>query len=1437
MRAGLIVVLVASLLGSAMAFPASTTSGVASSPAPSHSATVARSSGGPRGRFAASQVRDTASGTCGGSSTACQSGNWLTLNLGTGFGDLIFVVVTTYAQSANAIALSASEISDTAGSTWHAVTTSAPTDISMNFTLLWALVNASVTSDAIHITANSGSLLALEANVVAVDVENVEIFNGESGPLDGAVQTAYSITNVYQSLSSTHTPTVPGDVLYSFAGADSSFVQTSGTQVVSLNTNQTLAWIGSQSVSGTAPATATVAGLPYPTYPLFFASVLVRSQLTAGTPSPNSFSLDAGQAVTLTANPYGGTAPYTILWWTGGTSAGLCSSEVTEVGTGSTLTITSSVSDTPGTYYYCTSVQDGAGVFANPTTTASVMLSAPLTASSTPQATPTLVDQNQSLQLTSILPSSGTAPLAWVWQVSLNGGAYSTASLCSTSSGSGASYGATETCSISASSWPSSGSYSFRLNTSDSSGAGAESATSASVTVNVGSTPTPSTVPIASATRIDADQLLWLNATLPTTGTSPYFYQWMASTNGGPFALTSCSGASGNGAGGAVESCAFPANALSSGTYQFTLQTTDQAGAVQTSRPSTTVQVSPALTRPSAPSTTVRSVDVSQPLDVAGSLPAAGTAPLSWQWWMSTNGSALEIAPCGTGNGTNGTPGSSEFCVVPAGALAPGTNYAFALQVNDSANRSESFTSPLSATVSVYSSLQPSGAPQVSAPRVDIGQSSNITARLPTTGAAPYTWQWFYAAEGGGGYLPATGPECLEPSGTGGAAGAVVTCSFSPSSSTPLGNYSFELLVSDSANASSTSNASVFVQVASRLAAPPAPTVGVSTLDANQPLTVNATLPRSGTAPYSWRWLVRENGVGASTTAPCSSPAGSGGGPGSNVTCQIPSSALVGGNNYTFLLAVNDSATLSASNVSLASLPVEVFAALIAPSAPIATNRSLDVGQASTLSATLPTSGTAPYSWAWGYSTNGGASFQPATASVCATPNGTLGTPGAAVSCLFTTNGTTPLATYLFELAVTDSASVPLTVTSASTSITVSGPLVAGAVVPPATYLGFGSSMRLNATATGGTSPYSYQWYSSASGSGTCTSGSPIAGATGGSYLATPGVSTYYCYTVTDHSAVSESAASGWVSLTVLYRVTIAESGLPAGLAWQASLTGPSGGNFTGHLTVNATGSVLDFWVPAGTFGYRIADVPGWHITSPSGGGYAGTVAISTGNATTSVTFQATTYAVTFSETGLPSGRSWLVSTADGPQASSSGTIVVDLPNGTSSYQVPAVGAWTVLVPSEASGAVVVRGLPVTVAITFSYTIPVTFTQNIVSNGTAWTLYVNATNNASAALGTTQSGPTSWVVTSSGLTATLDLPNGTYVYTFTSPGHAPTNGTFPVSGQPANLSVGASGSPSTLPWWIWAVIGIAIVVLALAGVVLWRGRRKGSAPETTASTK
>jgi YVTN family beta-propeller protein len=172
-----------------------------------------------------------------------------------------------------------------------------------------------------------------------------------------------------------------------------------------------------------------------------------------------------------------------------------------------------------------------------------------------------------------------------------------------------------------------------------------------------------------------------------------------------------------------------------------------------------------------------------------------------------------------------------------------------------------------------------------------------------------------------------------------------------------------------------------------------------------------------------------------------------------------------------------------------------------------------DTGQTITLTASI-SGGTPSYSYQWYNDTSG-------TATAIS---------GATSSTLTETAGSTA-ETVKYYVKVTDSATTPESTTSAIESYVINTALSSGSPTPTGKILDSGQSLTITANPSGGTTPYSYQWYSGTS--STCSSDAAISGATGSSYLASPTSSTYYCYKVTDSATTPTSEISSTDLVTV----------------------------------------------------------------------------------------------------------------------------------------------------------------------------------------------------------------------------------------------------------------------------------------------------------------
>jgi hypothetical protein len=177
--------------------------------------------------------------------------------------------------------------------------------------------------------------------------------------------------------------------------------------------------------------------------------------------------------------------------------------------------------------------------------------------------------------------------------------------------------------------------------------------------------------------------------------------------------------------------------------------------------------------------------------------------------------------------------------------------------------------------------------------------------------------------------------------------------------------------------------------------------------------------------------------------------------------------------------------------------------------------------------------------------------------------------------------------------------------------------------------------------------------------------------------------------------------------------VTFSETGLASGASWNATLNG---------ATLASTSTTIVFSIGAGTYSWSV-DAAGYTAQPPSG-----TVTVTSSGATVDVTFTAIpVYAVTFTESGLPTGTSWSVILGGVPETSTGTSIVFEETAGTYTYSVGSVTGYGV--SSPASGSVTVTNAAVGVGVTYvalpSTMYSVTFTESGLTTGTVWSVTLN----------------------------------------------------------------------------------------------------------------
>jgi hypothetical protein len=819
-------------------------------------------------------------------------------------------------------------------------------------------------------------------------------------------------------------------------------------------------------------------------------TITVSPQLAIpSTPAISASKLDLNQPEVVTGTiPSSGSSPYGYAWLISDNGGSYASATQCTANTGSgqtsgntvTCTIPANTLSSGHTYNFELQVTDGAATpettnsMGSPTVTAYSTLNPPTPVASSPK-----LDADQAETVTGTIPSTGVSPYGYSWQVSVNGGAYAPTTQCAVNSGSGLSSGNTVTCSIPGNTLSTANTYAFELQVTDSASTPETAASSPTPTITVSSQLTGSSAPSVSASLIDADQTESITSTIPSTGTPPYSYAWQISTNGGAFMhSTQCATNTGsNQIAGTPVTCTIPANTLAAGnSYGFKLELLDSATVAEdvVSAASNTVTVSSKLTAPAAPTLSAQKIDTDQVETVTGSIPSTGAPQYGYAWLVSINNAAYAPATqCATNSGTNQNSGGVA-CSISGGTLASGSTYNFELQVTDGASTPETATSTASPAITTNSQLTGSSMPLISASQLDVRQVGTVTSTMPSTGTPPYSYAWHVSVNGGS-YQGAT--QCTANTGSGQTSGNTVTCTI-PSNTLDGGNaYNFELEVTDSASAPEGAfSAASNTLNANPTAIPGFPSVSAVSLDFDQAETVTGVTPLAGTPPYTYNWLVSNNGAAYSATTMCTTNSGTGQAANAVVTCNVPGSTLTVGHTYAFELQLTDSDTIPDTTNSAPTNTITVSSQLTGSTAPLLASPLLDADQSETITSVIPSTGTSPYSYAWHVSVNGG-SYHGTTQ--CAVNTGSNQLAGNTVTCTISPNTLSGGNTYDFELEATDSASAPEGAFSASSNDLLVSPQLAVSSAPTVSAPALDSDQSEAITGTipsSGSSQYSYTW-------------------------------------------------------------------------------------------------------------------------------------------------------------------------------------------------------------------------------------------------------------------------------------------------------------------------------------------------------------------------
>jgi hypothetical protein len=171
---------------------------------------------------------------------------------------------------------------------------------------------------------------------------------------------------------------------------------------------------------------------------------------------------------------------------------------------------------------------------------------------------------------------------------------------------------------------------------------------------------------------------------------------------------------------------------------------------------------------------------------------------------------------------------------------------------------------------------------------------------------------------------------------------------------------------------------------------------------------------------------------------------------------------------------------------------------------------------------------------------------------------------------------------------------------------------------------------------------------------------------------------------------------------TAPYSITFVESGLASGTIWSMKV---------GTLAESSATNKIVFSVVNGTYSYSTGSVVYYKITENS----AGTVTINGSSETINVAYLYIAHNVSFIETGLTSGTTWNVTLNIVTISSNSTTITLVELNGTYSYAVGNVSGYTI--SSNGTGSVNVTGKNVTVDVSFTPKVTVSYTDYYIIGG------------------------------------------------------------------------------------------------------------------------
>ncbi len=520
-----------------------------------------------------------------------------------------------------------------------------------------------------------------------------------------------------------------------------------------------------------------------------------------------------------------------------------------------------------------------------------------------------------------------------------------------------------------------------------------------------------------SNTILDYNQYETLTASGAAGGTSPYTYNFYTVSGSTATAISTCQHT--------TATCAYTTAITTPTSFNVVVYDSATTNEVVNSITDTITNSVTAFTTTPTLSFSNTIIDYNQYETLTASGAAGGTSPYTYNFYTVSGSTATAISTC---------QHTTATCAYTTAITTPTS---FNVVVYDSATTNEvvnSITDTITNSVTAFTTT-----PTLSFSNtiIDYNQYETLTASGAAGGTSPYTYN-FYTVSGSTATAIST---CQH---------TTATCAYTTAITTPT---SFNVVVYDSATTNEVVNSITDTITNSVTAFTTTPTLSFSNtiLDYNQYETLTASGAAGGTSPYTYNFYT-VSGSTATAISTCQH---------TTATCAYTTAITT---PTSFNVVVYDSATTNEVVNSITDTITNSVTAFTTTPTLSFSNTILDYNQYETLTASGAAGGTSPYTYNF-YTVSG------STATAISTCQHTTAT------CAYTTAITTPTS---FNVVVYDSATTNEVVNSITDTITNS--VTAFTTTPTLSFsntiLDYNQYETLTASgAAGGTSPYTYNFY------------------------------------------------------------------------------------------------------------------------------------------------------------------------------------------------------------------------------------------------------------------------------------------------------------------------------------------------------------------------